>query len=73
MSHLPVISGRDAIKAFSRCGFTLARQTGSHVIMVKPGLDVTLSIPLRNPVKRGTLRKLIADAGLDVEEFIRLL
>jgi predicted RNA binding protein YcfA (HicA-like mRNA interferase family) len=73
MSHLPVISGREAIKAFSRYGFTIARQTGSHVIMVKHGVDVTLSVPLHDPIKRGTLRRLITDAGLTVEDFVTLL
>ena len=73
MSRLPIISGRDAIKAFSRYGFTIARQTGSHVIMVKHGIDVTLSVPLHDPMKRGTLRRLITDSGLTVEEFVHLL
>jgi len=73
MSHLPVISGKDAIKAFSRYGFTVARQTGSHVIMVKQSMEVTLSIPLHDPMKRGTLRRLITDAGLTVEDFVKLL
>ena len=43
------------------------------MIMVKHGMDVTLSVPLHDPVKRGTLRKLITDAGLSVEEFCELL
>ncbi len=73
MSKLPVISGLAAVKAFSRYGFTKARQTGSHVIMVKHGMDVTLSVPLHDPMKRCTLRKLITDAGLSVEEFCDLL
>ncbi|MDD1729461.1 MAG: type II toxin-antitoxin system HicA family toxin [Methanospirillum sp.] len=38
--------------AFSRHGFTKARQIGSHVIMVKHGMDVTLSVPLHDPMKR---------------------
>ena len=73
MSKLPVISGLAAIKAFSRYGFLKTRQTGSHVIMVKHGLDVTLSVPLHDPIKRGTLRRLIRDAGLSVDEFIEFL
>ena len=53
--------------------FTKTSQSGSHVITVKHGLDVTLSVPLHDPMKRGTLRKLITDAGLSVEEFCELL
>jgi len=41
--------------------------------MVKRGMDVTLSVSLHDPMKRGTLRKLIADAGLSIEEFCELL
>ena len=73
MSNLPIISGKNAIKAFSRHGFTVARQTGSHVILVKQGLDVTLSVPLHDPIKRGTLRRLITDAGLSIDEFCEVL
>lgn len=73
MVKLPVISGKDAIKAFSKAGWSVDRQTGRHVIMMKPDSSVTLSIPLHSEVKRGTLRSLIKDAGLTVEEFVKLL
>ncbi len=68
MPRLPVVSGAVAARAFSRAGFAAARQAGSHLIMMKPGVDVTLSVPLHDEVKRGTLRQLIADAGLTVDE-----
>ena len=73
MAHLPVVSGASAARAFAGAGFVAVRQTGSHLIMMKAGLDVTLSVPLHNEVKRGTLRRLIADAGLTVDEFCSLL
>jgi len=62
-----------AVKTFSRFGFTISRQTGSHVIMEKTGLDVTLSVPLHDELKRGTLRNLIKDAGLSIDDFITML
>ena len=73
MPRLPVVSGAVAARAFSRAGFAPVRQTGSHLILMKPGLDVTLSVPLHDEVKRGTLRRLIADAGLTVDEFCSYL
>jgi len=73
MSKLPVISGFVAVKTFSRFGFTISRQTGSHVIMEKTGLDGTLSVPLHDELKRGTLRNLIKDAGLSIDDFITML
>jgi len=75
MPKLPVVSGDKVVKAFSKVGWVAVRQRGSHVIMVRENSVVTLSIPVhRNrPVKRGTLRDLIRDAGLTVEEFCELL
>ena len=45
MARLPLISGAKAVKAFSKAGWTSARQTGSHLIMIKQGRMVTLSVP----------------------------
>ncbi|MFH1721628.1 MAG: type II toxin-antitoxin system HicA family toxin [Candidatus Altiarchaeota archaeon] len=70
---LPVVSGLQAIKAFKKAGWNPIRQAGSHVIMMKEGSDVTLSIPLHKNVKRGTLRALIRDSGLTVSEYVKLL
>ncbi len=72
-AKLPVISGKKAIKAFIKNGWTVNRQVGSHVILVKEGSDVVLSIPLHDPLKKGTLRKLIRLSGLSIEEFVDLL
>ena len=45
-------------------------QRGSHIILTKTGHIATLSIPNHPEVARGTLRALIARAGLTVEEFL---
>ncbi|WP_067049942.1 type II toxin-antitoxin system HicA family toxin [Methanofollis ethanolicus] len=73
MAKLPVISGSAAVKTFHKFGFTTSRQTGSHMILEKAGLDVTLSVPLHTELKRGTLRNLIKDAGLTADEFVAML
>jgi len=65
---LPVMSGIDVVKTFSKA----AKQRGSHIIMEKEGVDMLLTVPRKNEVKRGTLRSLIADSGLTVDEFVRL-
>ena len=72
-SRLPVMSGRDAVKAFEEDGWQLVRQAGSHMIMTKPGVAVVLSIPDHRELKRGTLRGLIRKSGLDVPEFLALI
>ncbi|HKZ63308.1 MAG TPA: type II toxin-antitoxin system HicA family toxin [Thermoplasmata archaeon] len=73
MVRLPVVSGAAAIKAFSRAGWRAVRQSGSHVILVKEGMDVTLSVPVHATVKRGLLRRLLRDARMTVEEFVEQL
>ena len=73
MTKIPVISGQTAIKSFLKSGFTISRRTGWHVISEKAGLDVTLSVPLHDELKRGTLRNLIKDSGLTVKEFVTLI
>ena len=73
MAVLPVVSGEEAIRAFERAGWQRARQKGSHVSLVKPGVNANLSVPLHRELDRGTLRKLIKLAGLTVDQFIVLL
>ena len=67
---LPVVSGEKAIKAFSNAGFVKVRQRGSHVRLEKiEGNDIIkLTVPLHNPMKKGTLSRLIKDAGLTIDE-----
>ena len=72
MPTLPNLSGRAVMKAFERGGWTKVRQRGSHVIMVKDGSMVTLSVPDHKEVAKGTLRSLIRASGLSVVEFIAL-
>ena len=73
MRRLPVLSGREARRAFERAGWVFDRQEGSHMISVKTGIKENLSIPNHRELPKGTLRKLISKAGLTVAEFIELL
>jgi len=70
--QLPVISGRDVRAIFEKDGWEFARQRGSHMILVKEGEMVTLSVPNHRELARGTLRALIRAAGMTVEEFVAL-
>ena len=73
MPQLPILSGRMARRAFERDGWAFSRQRGSHMILTKPAAVVHLSIPDHRQLDRGLLRGLIRDAGLTVEQFVRLL
>ncbi len=75
MSSLPVITGQEAVKAFSKLGFSVARIKGSHHIMKKEGHRYVLSVPVHagKTLAQGTLRGLIRAAEITEEEFAELL
>ncbi len=73
MPKLPRISGREAVQAFEKAGWEVARQRGSHVVLIKPGSIYTLSIPLHRILGPGLLREQIRKAELTIEEFTDLL
>jgi len=73
MPKLPVLSGRQVVRAFEEAGWRQDRQRGSHVVMLKQGSNVSLSIPQHRVVAPGTLRALIRLSGMTVDEFRRLL
>jgi predicted RNA binding protein YcfA (HicA-like mRNA interferase family) len=66
---LTVINGREVVRVFAFYGWQVARQNGSHIVMVKDGELASLSIPDHREVAKGTLRSLIRAAGLTVAEF----
>ena len=67
---LPILNGPEVVRAFESLGWQVARQSGSHIIMVKESEMTTLSIPDHREVAKGTLRSLIRAAGITVSEFI---
>ena len=73
MGRLSNISGKEAVKAFQKAGWQPVGQVGSHLVMVKSGVRVNLSIPQHRELSVGTLRALIRHSGLTVDEFLELL
>lgn len=74
MSGLPVVSGRDVVRALAKLGYILDRQRGSHMILrQQTPPQRRLTVPDHNELARGTLRAIIRQAGLTVEEFRALL
>jgi predicted RNA binding protein YcfA (HicA-like mRNA interferase family) len=73
VGKLSNISGKQAVKAFERVGWTYSRQMGSHLSMIKPGSPINLTIPQHKELAPGTLRSLIRDADLTVDQFLDLL
>ena len=73
MGRLRVLSGREVCKILASAGFVEVRQRGSHMILVKEGQMVTLSVPDHKEVAKGTLRSLIRLSGLTPDEFVALI
>jgi predicted RNA binding protein YcfA (HicA-like mRNA interferase family) len=73
MSKLPRVSGRECVGALTRSGFYLKRQVGSHMILRRDDPFSQVVVPDHRELDRGTLRAIIRQAGLSVEEFIGLL
>lgn len=73
MARLSNISGKEAVKAFTRADWQQVGQVGSHLVMTKPGTRANLSIPQHKELSVGTLRALIRNAELSVDEFLNLL
>jgi predicted RNA binding protein YcfA (HicA-like mRNA interferase family) len=71
-SSLPTLSGREVVRAFSKGGWQMVRQRGSHMILVKAGHMASLSVPDHREVAKGTLRSLIRSRGMTVEQFAEL-
>lgn len=73
MGKLPRISGQNCIKALEKIKFTIKRQAGSHIVLRRDDPFSQLVVPNHKELDRGTLRAIIRQAGLSVDEFIDLL
>ncbi len=74
MSSLPVVSGREVVKALGKIDYVFDRQRGSHMILRQQSPPHRrLTVPDHAEVAKGTLRAIIRQAGLTVEEFTDLL
>ncbi|MBI4020433.1 MAG: type II toxin-antitoxin system HicA family toxin [Candidatus Aenigmarchaeota archaeon] len=69
---LPQLSGIELIKRLRKHGFVVVRQKGSHIRVEKntPGGVIKLTIPNHPLLKKGTLHRILKDAGLEVDDII---
>ncbi len=74
MPKLPIISGKEVIKVLSKIGYEVDHQTGSHFILRQREYPYRrLTVPNHKEIAKGTLRGIIKQSGLSVENFIELL
>jgi hypothetical protein len=70
LPKVPGINRLDAVRAFEKAGFRIARQS-KHIVMTN-GQRI-LTIPRNNPINAFTMGGLVRDAGLTVEQFREFL
>ncbi len=73
MSRLPVISGPECVRVLEKVGFYTVRQKGSHIVLHRDDPFAQVVVPDHKELDRGTLRAIIRQAGLSVDEFVNLL
>jgi predicted RNA binding protein YcfA (HicA-like mRNA interferase family) len=74
VAKLPTdLSGVEVRSALERAGFVFRRQTGSHMILRRDQPYARAVVPDHKQIRSGTLRRIIADAGLTVDQFVQLL
>ena len=74
VAKLPTsLSGRQVRAALERAGFVFRRQTGSHMMLRRDEPYARAVVPDHKRLRSGTLRRIIADAGFTLEQFLELL
>ena len=74
MSKLPLLSAKRLCKALEKIGYHIDHQTGSHMILRNEHPPYRrLTVPKHKEIAKGTLRAIVRQAGISVEELVRLL
>jgi predicted RNA binding protein YcfA (HicA-like mRNA interferase family) len=73
VSKLPRLSGRDCVAALEKAGFYRKRQHGSHIILRRDSPFAQLVVPDHKELDRGTLRAILRQADIGLDEFTSLL
>ncbi len=76
MPKLPVVSGKETVKALQKIGFKVNSQKGSHIKLIRTVGRITqkVIVPNHKFIKPGTLRNGVLRAlDISVEDFIKLL
>ena len=70
-SKYPILRPNEIISALSKKGFVYKSQKGSHVKYTN-GNNTTI-IPMHDTVARGTLKGILIQSGIELEDFLELL
>jgi predicted RNA binding protein YcfA (HicA-like mRNA interferase family) len=73
MGRMARIQALRMIKALVRLGWTVARSSGSHHVLVKPGAPrIVIPVHRGKPLKEGLARGILKDAGIPEEDFFEV-
>ncbi len=74
MSRLPSVSGLEVVKALSKNGYGVDHQTGSHIILrQKDYPHRRITVPNHKEIAKGTLRAIVRQCGLTIDEFVEII
>jgi predicted RNA binding protein YcfA (HicA-like mRNA interferase family) len=74
MTKIPTdLSGRDVVRALEKVGFVIKRQRGSHIILRRDSPSARVVVPDHKTLRVGTLRSILHNAGITVEQLLKLL
>ncbi len=73
MNKLPIVSGKECIAALEKAKFYVKRRESSHVILMRDDPFARVVVPDLREIDLGTLRAIIRQTGLSVDEFMLLL
>jgi predicted RNA binding protein YcfA (HicA-like mRNA interferase family) len=66
------LSGQELVKVLLRVGFVVSRQRGSHIILRRGTPYARVVVPDHKQVRPGTLRQILNEAGVTVEQLLEL-
>ncbi|MFA4907771.1 MAG: type II toxin-antitoxin system HicA family toxin [archaeon] len=75
MPKFPVISGKETVGALEKAGFVFVKQRGSHAKLRKTDSTgrKTVIVPLRPSIRTGTMKSILRQAHMTLEEFRKFL
>lgn len=76
MARLPVVTGRQVVRALERAGFVVVRIRGSHHFIRhagEPWRQTVVPVHGNEDLGRSLLRKILSDLAITVDEFTALL
>ena len=73
MTKLPTdLSGKELVRILFKIGFIFQRQQGSHMVLRRESPFARVVVPNHRSLRPGTLRTILNEAGITVEQLIAL-